>query len=219
MRRLPLSVLFLVAACKQDVPPVPKVPAAPPPVAPAAAPPVTPPAPTPPAPAPLVVPPPPVPVPIPPLPAPEPPAPPPAPAPPTPTPAADADAGAAAATPPRRCEVEMFGKIELPAGERPPGLPMVYVSDGDCLADDAHILEWTRAADQGTFFVESFPFCGATLSLCASFEDPMHSPTMWYGKSKQTWKVEGEGEIYLKDVVVPLAKGPVHRFPERAKSH
>lgn len=138
---------------------------------------------------------------------------------PPPSAAAEPPSGDPNAGRPKRCEVEMVGKIELPAGaQKPAGDYYIYIADGDCLADDAHIYQRVKAADAGTFFVEEFPICGDPMTLCASVETEEGKPTTWYGKLGREIDDQGEGEVYVPNLVIPIAKGEPHTFPERKGS-
>lgn len=120
---------------------------------------------------------------------------------------------------PKRCEVEMTGAIELPPRtHKPDGDYIVYVADGDCLADDAWIFQRVKVAEQGTFFVEEFPLCGAPMTLCGSIESEEGKPTRWYGKLDRLIDDKGGGEVYVPNLVIPIKKGAPHTFPPRRPS-
>jgi hypothetical protein len=120
------------------------------------------------------------------------------------------------APPVKLCEVEMGGKltgVDIPKGFE----TIVYVTLGDCLAPDAHVLTRAIGTAEATFFAEVFVPCGVDLMVCGSFEptslDTAPQSTTLYGKLDRKLHAEGEGEIEFRDLAVPLVHGPARTFP------
>jgi hypothetical protein len=120
------------------------------------------------------------------------------------------------APPVRLCEVELGGKltgVDIPKGSE----AIVYVTAGDCLTPDAHVLTRAIGTAEATFFAEVFVPCGIDLMVCGSVEpaslDTAPQSTTLYGKLDRKLHAEGEGEIEFRDLAVPMVRGPARTFP------
>jgi hypothetical protein len=111
------------------------------------------------------------------------------------------------------CEVEMRGRVELPAGTPPTPLPRLHVSYGDCLSPTAHVAGQFWARPDGTFFLEVFVPWASDLTLCASYEPAAKGPSTAYGKVERVFHAEKTGEVEFNDVRVVLKPGPPRVFP------
>jgi hypothetical protein len=102
------------------------------------------------------------------------------------------------------CEVEITGKVT-------PFKPdtFVYVSEGDCLDEDPKkVLGRAVVLDTGKFFIEVFTGWGADITICAAVGEA----STLYGKAPRTYHAEANGEIYVNDVAIALAKGAPKTF-------
>jgi hypothetical protein len=117
------------------------------------------------------------------------------------------------------CEVEIFGKVNLPK-DLPKGKKViVYVAQDDCLSDTAQILGHVEAgAMDGSIVIEVFPKWGTDVTICAGVDEGEGKPTTMYGKAKGTFHAEAEGEVTFADVKIDLAKGKPH-VPEGQQGH
>lgn len=111
------------------------------------------------------------------------------------------------------CEVEISGKLTLPAGAKLGPEVYVYVAEGDCLSPKAKMLGRQRVVETGKFWTEVFSSWGADLTICAAVEGPDGETTL-FGKSPKSYHAEAHGEIIVNDVVVPLASGSARTFPK-----
>lgn len=117
----------------------------------------------------------------------------------------------AAAEHPERCEVEMFGSVKPPPGKKIP--IYVYVSDGDCLADGAHILGRAQVSENNhNFFVEVFSRWAADLTVCAAAQERPDRPSKLYVKASGKYHAEATGEIGFTHIDMELKPGPAHKF-------
>ncbi len=108
----------------------------------------------------------------------------------------------------RMVEVEIFGSVK---GRPESGKLYIYGAEGDCLADDAKILEKVPGGD--TFMIEVFAPWGVKVTVCAAVDPGNGKPPVLYGKWKEPMLAEGEGEVMFRDVVIELAKHKPHTFP------
>lgn len=114
------------------------------------------------------------------------------------------------------CEVEIFGKVNLPK-DLPKGKKViVYVAQDDCLADNAQILGHVDAGSDGGIVIEVFPKWGTDITICAAVDEGEGKPTTRYGKAKGKFHAEAEGEVTFADVKIDLEKGKPHVFPKDA---
>lgn len=114
------------------------------------------------------------------------------------------------------CEVEIFGKVNLPK-DLPKGKKVViYVAQDDCLADNAQILGHIEAGATGEIVIEVFPKWGTDVTICAAADEGEGKPTTLYGKAKGKFHAEAEGEVTFADVKIDLEKGKPHVFPKDA---
>lgn len=146
-----------------------------------------------------------------------------APAAPSPTPAPTVASGApsasASAAPKHSetCEVEIFGKVNLPQGLNKGQRVVVYVAQDDCLSDNAQILGHVLAgAGDGAIVIEVFPKWGTDITICAGVDEGEGKPTTRYGKAKGKFHAEAEGEVTFADVKIDIEKGKPHTFPKDA---
>ena len=141
-----------------------------------------------------------------------------APSAPTAAPSAAASAGSAAH--PATCEVEVFGKVDLPK-PAPTGKAVVYVAQDDCLSASPKMLGHAPVKPDGGFFIEIFPKWGTDISICAALEKP-DGTSEHYGKAvnKDTggkFHAEAAGEVTFEGVTVPIRKGPSRKFAQEPK--
>ena len=104
--------------------------------------------------------------------------------------------------------MEIFGSI---AGKPESGKLVIYVAIGDCLADDANMLE--RVPGGEIYMIEVFAPPGSDLTVCAAVDPDHGRPPQLYGKWKQSLRAEGEGEVMFHDINIKLAKHKPHVFP------
>jgi hypothetical protein len=115
------------------------------------------------------------------------------------------------------CEVEIFGKVNLPQGLKKGQQVIVYVAQDDCLSDNAQILGHVNAgAGDGAIVIEVFPKWGTDITICAGVDEGEGKPTTRYGKAKGTFHAEAEGEVTFADVKIDITQGKPHVFPKDA---
>lgn len=114
------------------------------------------------------------------------------------------------------CEVEIFGKVNLPKDLPKDKKVIIYVAQDDCLADNAQILGHVKAGSDGAIVLEVFPKWGTDITICAAVDEGEGKPTMRYGKAKGKFHAEGEGEVTFANVNIDLERGKPHTFPKDA---
>lgn len=127
-------------------------------------------------------------------------------------------APAASAGNPATCEVEVFGRVDIPKGT--PGSGFVFVAQDDCLSPTANMLGHAPVKPDGGFFIEIFPKWGTDITICAAFEKP-DGTTELYGKAVNKdnggkFHAESKGEVEFEGVTVALKKGPSRKFARAA---
>ncbi|MFO0669080.1 MAG: hypothetical protein U0235_05530 [Polyangiaceae bacterium] len=122
---------------------------------------------------------------------------------------------------PATCEVEVFGKVELPKGTK--GDPFVYVAQDDCLNEKAAMLGREKIKADGSFFIEVFAKWGTDITICAAVERPDGTSEL-YGQATNAaaesagkFHAEDIGEVTFEKVTVPLKKGPAKKLARPTK--
>ena len=138
------------------------------------------------------------------------------------TPSAVSAPTAAASAPPapRTCEVEIFGKTELPK-DAPKGKIVVYVAQDDCLSDKAQTLGHIPAQASGGFVIEVFPKWGTDVTICAALENA-DGTSEYYAKAVNKenggkFHAEADGEVTFNDIKITLKKGVPRKFAREVK--
>lgn len=121
---------------------------------------------------------------------------------------------------PATCEVEVFGKVDLPK-PAPTGTAVVYVAQDDCLSASPKMLGHAPVKPDGGFFIEIFPKWGTDITVCAAIEKP-DGTAEHYGKavnkdSGGKFHAEAAGEVTFEGVTVPIRKGPPRKFAHEPK--
>ena len=109
---------------------------------------------------------------------------------------------------PDKVEVEVTGKVELPAGYKPKGELLIFVSQKDCLDPGAPILGWSKPAESMRFFIEVFPAWGTDITICAAEDPGSGKPTTVYGQAPGKHYCEGLGEVTFDGLTLALKQGP-----------
>lgn len=113
---------------------------------------------------------------------------------------------------PATCEVEISGRVVVPAKYATAPLPRVFVAQGDCLVSGAKMVGYAAADRDGRVFIEVLVPWAADLTICAAIEPtPGAASTVW-GKAATPMHAEKDGEVEFKGVVITLAEGEAKKF-------
>lgn len=112
---------------------------------------------------------------------------------------------------PATSEVEISGRVVVPAKHATDPLPRVFVAQGDCLASGAKMVGYAGADREGRVFVEVVVPWGADLTMCAAIEPTPGAVSRVWGKAATPMRAE-EREVEFTGVVITLAEGEAKRF-------
>lgn len=109
--------------------------------------------------------------------------------------------------------VEFSGAVSLPAGPPPKEPLMLYVTEGDCLRDDARLIRRVPVTDNRTFLVNVLLTPGSQITLCAALMPQAGAAVTLYGQAEARFTVPKTDPTVYEEIGIRLTTGPPHVFP------
>lgn len=109
--------------------------------------------------------------------------------------------------------VEFSGAVSLPAGPPPKEPLMLYVTEGDCLRDDARLVRRVPVTDNRTFLVNVLLTPGSQVTLCAALMPQAGAAVTLYGQAETRFTVPKTDPAVYEEIGIRLTERPPHVFP------
>ena len=124
---------------------------------------------------------------------------------------------AASPTSPTVVQVEVSGRLTLPAGA-PRGRSVVVLGDGPCFQPGTHALAVVDADATGAFQATLYPPVGTELEACGALVEPRRSGLSFWGRADRgSMPVHGRGKMVYGDTAITLRRGKEVPLPPGVK--